>query len=358
VHPLRVRLAPGPLRPQTGPVVNTAEFVYELPEAAIAQSAVEPRDAARLLSADDLADHRFRELPVLLHPGDLLVVNRTRVRRARLRGHRESTGGRAEALLLRPEGDGRWEALVRPGRRLRAGERLRFGEMTATILESRGEGEALLALDTGGIPVDDALGRWGEVPLPPYFKGRLEDPERYQTVYAAGAGSAAAPTAGLHFTPEVLAAVGERGVAVAAVDLDIGVDTFRPIAATRIEDHRMHRESYSVPVETAAAVAAARERGGRGVAVGTTVVRALESAATGPGEVRPGAASTALFITPGYAFRVVEALITNFHVPGSTLVVLVAAFMGERWREAYRVALERGYRFLSFGDAMLASRTP
>ncbi len=339
-------------------MVNTADFVYDLPEAAIAQSAVEPRDAARLLSADDLTDHRFRDLPGLLGPDDLLVVNRTRVRRARLRGHRESTGGRAEALLLRPEGDGRWEALVRPGRRLRAGERLRFGAITATILESRGEGEALLGLDTAGIPIDDALAQWGEVPLPPYFKGRLEDPERYQTVYAAGAGSAAAPTAGLHFTPEVLAAVGQRGVAVAAVDLDIGVDTFRPIAAARIEEHRMHRESYSVPVETAEAVAAARDRGGRVVAVGTTVVRALESAAPGPGEVRPGAASTALFITPGYAFRVVEALITNFHVPGSTLVVLVAAFMGERWREAYRVALERGYRFLSFGDAMLASRAP
>jgi S-adenosylmethionine:tRNA ribosyltransferase-isomerase len=297
-------------------------------------------------------------LPGLLRSDDLLVVNRTRVRPARLRGHRESTGGRAEALLLRPEGGGGWEALVRPGRRLRAGERLRFGAITATILESRGEGEALLALDTGGVPVDDALGRWGEVPLPPYFKGRLEDPERYQTVYAAGAGSAAAPTAGLHFTPEVLAAVRQRGVAVAAVDLDIGVDTFRPIAATRIEEHRMHSEAYSIPVETAAAVAAARERGGRVVAVGTTVVRALESAAADAGEVRPGGASTVLFITPGYSFRVVEALITNFHVPGSTLVVLVAAFMGERWREAYRVALERGYRFLSFGDAMLASRAP
>ena len=338
--------------------MNTADFVYDLPEAAIAQSALEPRDAARLLAADDLTDHRFRDLPGLLRPGDLLVVNRTRVRRARLRGHREATGGRAEALLLRPESDGRWEALVRPGRRLRAGERLRFGEMAATVLEARGEGEVLLALDTGGLPLDEALARWGEVPLPPYFKGRLEDPERYQTVYAAGAGSAAAPTAGLHFTPEVLAAAGERGIALAAVDLDIGVDTFRPIAAARLEDHRMHRESYAVPEETAAAVAAARARRGRVVAVGTTVVRALESAATGPGEVRPGADSTALFITPGYPFRVVDALVTNFHVPGSTLVVLIAAFMGERWRDAYRVALERGYRFLSFGDAMLASRVP
>jgi S-adenosylmethionine:tRNA ribosyltransferase-isomerase len=336
--------------------VNTADFAYELPEAAIAQSAVEPRDSARLLAADDLTDHRFRDLPGLLRPGDLLVVNRTRVRRARLRGHRETTGGRAEALLLRPDGDGRWEALVRPGRRLRAGERLRFGEIGAIIIEARGEGEALLALDTGEVPLDEALARWGEVPLPPYFRGRLEDPERYQTVYSVGAGSAAAPTAGLHFTPGVLAAAGERGIALAAVDLDIGVDTFRPIAAARLEDHRMHRESYAIPEETVAAMAAARERRGRVVAVGTTVVRALESAATGPGEVLPGAGSTALFIAPGYPFRVVDALVTNFHVPGSTLVVLVAAFMGERWRDAYRVALERGYRFLSFGDAMLASR--
>ncbi len=338
--------------------MRTADFSYDLPEAAIAQSAVEPRDAARLLAADDLADHCFRDLPGLLRAGDLVVVNRTRVRRARLVGHRAGTGGRAEALLLRPVGGGRWEALVRPGRRLRPGERLCFGEMTATVVENAGAGEALLALDTGGRPLEEALRLWGEVPLPPYFKGRLDDPERYQTVYAAAAGSAAAPTAGLHFTPQVLAALGERGILRAALDLDIGVDTFRPIAAERLEDHRMHRESYSIPGETVDAVAATRGRGGRVVAVGTTVVRALESAADAGGALRPGDGDTALFITPGYPFRVVDLLVTNFHVPGSTLVVLVAAFMGPRWREAYRAALDRGYRFLSFGDAMLASRAP
>jgi S-adenosylmethionine:tRNA ribosyltransferase-isomerase len=336
--------------------VRTADFAYDLPAAAIAQSAVEPRDAARLLAADDLSDHRFRDLPGLLRPGDLVVVNRTRVRRARLVGRREGTGGRAEALLLRPAGDGRWEALIRPGRRLRPGERLRFGEIVATVVENAGAGEALLALDTGGRALEEALSLWGEVPLPPYFKGRLDDPERYQTVYAAGAGSAAAPTAGLHFTPEVLAALAERRVTLSAIDLDIGVDTFRPIAAERLEDHRMHREGYAISAETVGALAAVRARGGRVVAVGTTVVRALESAADPAGEVRAGEAETALFITPGYRFRVVDLLVTNFHVPGSTLVVLVAAFMGERWRETYGAALARGYRFLSFGDAMLASR--
>ena len=336
--------------------MQTADFFYDLPEASIAQSAVEPRDAARLLVADGLADRRFRDLPGLLRPGDLVVVNRTRVRRARLLGRRAGTGGRVEALLLRPGGEGCWEALVRPARRLRPGEVLHFGEISATVVENAGNGEARLSLDTGDLPLEEALARWGEVPLPPYFKGHLDDPERYQTVYAAAAGSAAAPTAGLHFTPQVLAGLAERGVAVAALDLDIGVDTFRPISADTLEGHRMHREDFRVPEETAAAVAAARQRGGRVVAVGTTVVRALESAANANGELRPGEGSTELFIIPGYPFRVVDLLVTNFHVPGSTLVVLVAAFMGDRWREAYGAALERGYRFLSFGDAMLAAR--
>lgn len=338
--------------------MRTADFSYDLPAGRIAQSAVEPRHAARLLMTDGLTDHRFSDLPDLLRPEDLVVVNRTRVRRARLRGHREGGGGRAEALLLRPADGGRWEALVRPARRLRPGSRLRFGEIVATVVENPGGGEALLELDTGGRPLEESLARWGEVPLPPYFRGRLDDPERYQTVYSAGAGSAAAPTAGLHFTPEVLEGLAARRIALAAVDLDIGVDTFRPISAARLEEHRMHREAYEVPAATVEAVAAARARGGRVVAVGTTVVRALESAALPSGGLRPGRSETSLFITPGYAFRVVDLLVTNFHVPGSTLVVLVAAFMGEGWREAYGAALERGYRFLSFGDAMLAGRAP
>ena len=336
--------------------MRTDLFDFELPEERIALYPAEPRDAARLLDTRSLADRRFRDLPGLLRPGDLVVVNRTRVRRARLRGEREAGGGRAEALLLRPVGGGTWEALVRPARRLRAGDRLRFGGITATVVQNAGGGEALLAIDGGGQEVDEALERWGEVPLPPYFKGRLEDPERYQTVYAAGWGSAAAPTAGLHFTPAVLEALQQRGVPLAAVELDIGVDTFRPIASASIEEHQMHRESYHVPGETAAAIEAARARGGRVVAIGTTVVRTLESAAGDDGRVLPGSGETALFITPGYRFRVVDVLVTNFHVPGSTLVVLVAAFMGDAWRTAYGVALERGYRFLSFGDAMLVER--
>jgi S-adenosylmethionine:tRNA ribosyltransferase-isomerase len=335
--------------------VKTSDFVYDLPGTAIAQVPAEPRDAARLLVVEGLLDRRFADLPDLLEPGDLVVVNRTRVRKARLRGHKEEGGGRVEALLLRPTAEG-WEALVRPARRLRPGIHLAFGGIRATVLAGPDRGQAMLALDTGGTPLEEALEHWGEIPLPPYFTGRLPDPERYQTVFAARPGSAAAPTAGLHFTPAVMRRLGERGIDVSAVDLGIGVDTFRPIAEAYLEEHRMHREDYLVDGETAEAVDAARRRGGRVVAVGTTVVRALESAVDETGEVRAGARSTDLFITPGYSFRVVDLLVTNFHVPGSTLVVLIAAFMGEGWREAYRVALERGYRFLSFGDSMLVGR--
>jgi S-adenosylmethionine:tRNA ribosyltransferase-isomerase len=331
----------------------TSDFLYDLPAAAIAQEAVEPRDSARLLDADTMTDHRFADLPSLLDPGDLLVVNRTRVRRARLVGSKE-TGGRVEALLLAPLGDGRWEALVRPARRLRPGVRLRFGTLAAEVTDGPDEGRAVLRLEASA--QEEAVAAAGEVPLPPYFGGTLDDDERYQTVYAERVGSAAAPTAGLHFTTRLLGALAERGVRTAAVDLEIGVDTFRPIAAERIEDHVMHTERFRVGPGAAAEVTAARERGSPVVAVGTTVVRALESAARPDGTVEPTESTTGLFISPGHRFAAVDRLITNFHVPGSTLVVLVAAFMGERWREAYAAALERGYRFLSFGDAMIVGR--
>ncbi len=335
--------------------MKTADFTYDLPAEAIAQEPIEPRHASRLLVADTLEDRRFSDLPDLLEPEDLVVVNRTRVRRARLLGVKEEGGGRVEALLLRPLDDGRWEALVRPARRLRAGSRLRFGDMRATVAADPVEGRAVIEIDTGDVPVEAALERWGLTPLPPYFHGILGDPERYQTVYAEPTGSAAAPTAGLHFTSEVLARLEERGIRRVAIELDIGVDTFRPIATEDVEGHRMHSERFRVGEEAAAAVAGTRRRGGRVVAIGTTVVRALETAAAS-GEVAPVEGATGLFITPGYRFRCVDLLVTNFHMPNTTLLVLVAAFMGHGWRRAYETALGRGYRFLSFGDAMLARR--
>jgi S-adenosylmethionine:tRNA ribosyltransferase-isomerase len=336
--------------------LRTSDFRYHLPESAIAQAPLEPRDSARLLVASSLEDHRFSDLPDLLQVGDLLVVNRTRVRRARLVGEKEDGGGRVEVLLLAPLGEGRWNALVRPARRLRRGSRLVLGGIRATLLADPEEGRAEVGLDCGDLGIEAALERWGRIPLPPYFKGSLDDPERYQTVYSADATSAAAPTAGLHFTHGLLERVKGRGLGLAAIELDIGVDTFRPISSDLLEDHRMHRESVRISEDAADAVNATRRSGGRVVAVGTTVVRALESAADPSGTVRCGEAATDLFIRPGYRFRAIDMLVTNFHVPGSSLVVLVAAFMGQGWRETYRVALERGYRFLSFGDAMFAER--
>ncbi|HSG78916.1 MAG TPA: tRNA preQ1(34) S-adenosylmethionine ribosyltransferase-isomerase QueA [Acidimicrobiia bacterium] len=318
----------------------------------MAQRPIEPRDASRLLDTRTLADHRFRDLPGLLEPGDLLVVNRTRVRRARLSGVKAGTGGAVEALLLAPLGDGRWEALVRPSRRLRPGVMLRFGDHEAEIVEGPLEGRALLRFAD---PIEDALEHIGSIPLPPYIHEELDDPERYQTVYAERAGSAAAPTAGLHFTPELLQEITGRGIGIARVELGVGLDTFRPIATDRIGDHRMHTEEIHVGEDCVDAVAETRRRGGRVVAVGTTVVRSLEAASAG-GDLRPTTGPTDLFITPGYRFRTVDLLVTNFHAPGTTLLVLLAAFMGDRWRVAYEAALERGYRFLSFGDAMVAER--
>ncbi len=330
--------------------MRTDEFVYALPDAAIAQEPAEPRDSARLLVAATMADHRFADLPALLDPGDLVVVNRTRVRAARLRGRKRDTGGGVEVLLLDRDGDV-WEALMKPARRLRAGTTVEFTGLAATLVSDPEGGRARLRFDRPPAEVEEQLATAGEVPLPPYFRGTLADPERYQTIFAKGVGSAAAPTAGLHFTPGVLDGLRERGVEVTEVELRVGVDTFRPIAAETLERHRMHTERFAVPVAAAEAIASARRRGGRVVAVGTTVVRTLEAASG-----RAGAGATDLFIQPGYEFQVVDRLVTNFHVPGSTLVVLVAAFMGPGWRNLYATALSRGYRFLSFGDACLLDR--
>jgi S-adenosylmethionine:tRNA ribosyltransferase-isomerase len=336
--------------------VRTSDLDYQLPEEAIAQRPVEPRHASRLLDTRDDTDHTFLELPELLRPGDLVVVNRTRVRAARLRGFKPETGGAVEVLLLKRVDEARFDALVRPARRLRAGSELRFGDLSARLTTDPVEGRAQIELDTEG-DVEEAVASVGEVPLPPYIKRPLDDPERYQTVYADRPGSVAAPTAGLHFTGEVLSGLEDAGVSIAAVDLEVGLDTFRPIATASLLAHRIHSERFALPVETAEAIEQTRRRRGRVVAVGTTVVRVLETEGRDDGTVAPATGDTALFIRPGYRFKVVDLVLTNFHLPRTTLIALVAAFMGPSWREAYRAALQRGYRFLSFGDGMLAERT-
>ncbi len=336
------------------PVIDTAAFDYDLPQASIAQTPVEPRHAARLLDTRKMQDHRFLDLPGLLRAGDLVVVNRTRVRHARLHGEK-ATGGRVETLLLRRVGDA-WLALVKPARRLRPGTQIRFGEIEAEILDDPVEGMTRMSLRCAGGDLEAAIQRQGLPPLPPYIHGPLRDPQRYQTLFADVVGSAAAPTAGLHFTAEVVEGLAAGGIEIAPVELDVGLATFRPITAPDIGDHVMHAERCRIPESTAAAVEACRDRGGRVVAIGTTVVRTLESFAHADGIVGWGEMETELYLAPGSAVSVVDLLVTNFHLPRSSLLVLVEAFMGAEWREAYRHALRSGYRFLSFGDAMLCRR--
>ena len=287
----------------------------------------------------------------------LLVINDTRVRPARLIGTKKATGGRVEILLLKPLGDDRWEVLAKPARRLKPGHAIRFGngELQAVVEgESDVAGGRIVRLLYEAEDLEALLERLGEMPLPPYIRRRLGDPERYQTVYARAVGSAAAPTAGLHFTPELLEALRARGVDIAAITLHVGLGTFRPVTAERVEDHRMHAEYYEVGEEAAERIRAARSQGGRVVAVGTTSVRTLESVAGMHGEIVPSRGWTDIFIYPGYRFRAVDALITNFHLPRSTLLMLVSAFASrQQILDAYREAVNRRYRFFSFGDAML-----
>lgn len=283
-----------------------------------------------------------------------MVVNNTRVRRARLLGERVGTGGRVELLLLERRPDGVWRALARPARRLRPGVELEFGDLEVSVVEAPEDGVVGVRLHADD--EEKAILAAGEVPLPPYFTGELEDSDRYQTVYAEVPGSAAAPTAGLHFTDEVMGGLEEGGVVTASVDLHVSLDTFRPMSGNDVEEHEMHSEWCAVPEETAVAVGEARARGGSVVAIGTTVMRTLETFADGRGGVEHGERHTDLFIRPGHEFQVVDGLVTNFHMPQSTLLVLLAAFMGPGWRTAYEAALERGYRFLSFGDAMYCER--
>jgi len=332
--------------------MDLGEFRYDLPVSAIAQHPVEPRDAARLLDTRDMSDHVFADLPDLLDPADLVVVNTSRVRRARLRGRRVGTGGTVELLLLARRPEGGWTAMVSPARRIRPGVTIELGGVTAEVTAGPVDGVVDVSFSD-----ETDLDRLGTVPLPPYITTELADPERYQTVYSERVGSAAAPTAGLHFTRAVLRRLEERGVTRASVELSVGLGTFRPITTERIEDHVMHREACVVPPETAEAIRSTRRRGGRVVAIGTTTVRTLETFARWDGTVDSGSCETDLFLRPGSTFRVVDVLVTNFHVPASSLLVMLAGFMGEGWRAAYATALSRGYRFLSFGDAMLAERS-
>ena len=358
--------------------MDLADFDYELPETAIAQRPAEPRDAARLLvdRGSGLADHRtVADLPELVRPGDVVVVNITRVLPARLR-LRKASGGEVEVLLLERTPSGAWEALIRRGRRVKPGTVLVAGPDLAVHVGGGGPGDGtrlvelrltgsgaardrtaaadVEAIGLGDVPPDEltVLDRHGVVPLPPYITTALDDPDRYQTVFADRPGSVAAPTAGLHLTPQVLDRCRSAGARVEPVELAVGMGTFRPMSAHKVEDHHMHAERYRVPRPTLDACRDARASGGRVVAVGTTTVRALESAAlAGQLEGR-----TELFIHRPWAWRVVDALMTNFHLPRSSLLVLVDAFVGPRWRDLYTLALAEGYRFLSFGDAMWVER--
>ncbi|MFN8522605.1 MAG: tRNA preQ1(34) S-adenosylmethionine ribosyltransferase-isomerase QueA [Chloroflexota bacterium] len=343
------------LQPHPDPRWDLTSLDYELPPELIAQTPAEPRHAARMLVLDRLDGHidhsLVADLPELLRAGDLLVVNESRVIPARLTGRTE-TGGRGEALLLRAVGGGRWEALVKPGRQLWPGRALDLGDgLHMTVLDRLESGARLVQLSGPGDAEAAVLAR-GALPLPPYIKGYTGDPERYQTVYARTPGSAAAPTAGLHLSEELLARIAARGVSRAAVTLHVGLDTFRPVKAVNLVQHDIHSEYCEVSAETAGAINAARERGGRVVAVGTTTVRTLETACV-DGSPREWRGNTALFIRPGYRFRCVDAMLTNFHLPRSTLLALVRAFAGDdSVAAAYREAIKERYRFFSFGDAM------
>lgn len=349
----------------------TEDFAYDLPEELIAQSPAYPRDSCRLLVLDketgDISHEHFTQVIDHLDPGDLLVANETRVMPARLLGHKEKTAGSAELLLLKERKPGRWECLVKPGRRLKPGAKVEFKErgesndspvvLRATILEMCGHsGERLVDFEAVGCNLDEAFHKVGNVPLPPYITQYHGDPEMYQTVFSTVEHSAAAPTAGLHFTPELLDRVRDKGVGFETVELEVGVDTFRIVTEDDPTKHQMHTERYHVPQHVVDAVEATHEAGKRVIAVGTTSVRSLESAydeEEGHLMARRSE-TTSLFILPGYHYHVVDALITNFHVPRSTLMMLVSALAGrEHIMAAYEQAIQERYRFLSFGDAML-----
>jgi len=335
-----------------------SDFYYNLPEELIAQEPIEPRDASRLLVMDKhtgaLRDGTFRDIKELLKEGDCLILNDSRVLPARLLGERMGTGAHVELLLLTPHGGDVWEVLAGPGRRAKPGDRISFGGglLIAKVLEILEGGNRLVEFSYEG-NFYETLDKIGQMPLPPYIKKRLEDRERYQTVYSKELGSAAAPTAGLHFTPELLDEVRQMGVEIGFVTLHVGLGTFRPVKEDVVENHKMHSEHYALSEETAAIINRTRARGGRVIAVGTTSCRTLESVGLTDGEVKPADGWTEIFIYPGYEFQVLDGLITNFHLPESTLIMLVSALAGyDHTMKAYEHAVEEKYRFFSFGDAM------
>ncbi len=340
--------------------MKTSDFYFDLPQELIAQTPLQQRDASRLLMLDKhtgaVRHGVFTDLLDQLQPGDCMVLNNSRVLPARLIGHRP-TGGACEVLLLIDRGDNVWECLVRPGRKLKAGAEVIFGdgELTATIVGEVEGGNRLVRFEYEGIFLE-VLERLGRMPLPPYITAELEDSERYQTVYSKVTGSAAAPTAGLHFTPELMAKIEEKGVKLCYVTLHVGLGTFRPVKAESIDEHEMHSEYCVIPQETADIINETKRNGGRVICVGTTSCRTVESWAGEDGTMRACGGWTNIFIYPGYRFKVLDALVTNFHLPESTLIMLVSALAGrENVLEAYRQAVEERYRFFSFGDAMFIS---
>ena len=341
--------------------MKTSDFYYDLPPELIAQTPLEKRDESRLLCLDkatgEWSHHHFYELPDFLRPGDCLILNKSRVLPARLLGRRLPGGGACEVLLLQDKGDKVWECLVRPGKHLREGARVSFGdgELTAEIAEVLPDGNRLVRFDYEGIFLE-VLERLGKMPLPPYIKEELQDQERYQTVYSKVNGSAAAPTAGLHFTPELLERIAAKGVGVGYVTLHVGLGTFRPVKEDEIEQHDMHSEYCTIPQETADLINRTKANGGRVICVGTTSCRTIESWAGEDGTMTATGGWTNIYIYPGYRFKVMDALVTNFHLPESTLIMLVSALAGrEHVLAAYEEAVRERYRFFSFGDAMFIS---
>lgn len=337
--------------------LKKSDFYYDLPEELIAQTPAEPRDSSRLLVYDrsaDKAEHKiFRDIKNYLRAGDVLVINNTKVLPARLYAHTEH-GGRVEVLLLKRISSLRWEVLVKPGKKCKPGTRLTVDDkLSLTVNSVTDSGERIVDFECDGV-FEEALDRVGSMPLPPYIKKKLEDKNRYQTVYAKTDGSAAAPTAGLHFTPQLLEEIKGMGVEIAQILLHVGLGTFRPVKEDAITDHKMHSEYYEVGEQAAQIISRAKREGRRVIAVGTTSVRTLESAANDDGTIDPCFGNTSIFIYPPYKFKCVDCLVTNFHLPESTLIMLVSALVGrEKTLQLYKTAVEERYRFFSFGDAML-----